>query len=208
MGDEPASPSAPASSAASTVIPSTSATHDLLADIFGSTSSPSPSSAQQQPPAAASGPPRSAVDDIMGLFGPSNPTSTPSAPSASSLLSQQQPAPSQQQQQQQPRATAPPSAGAPTPYTAYEKNGLKVTLTPRASPTQAGVIQILAKFTSLDGGVIKNVNFQAAVPRVRYFSSPLSPPRLFRSFSHLTNVSSPLLTSPSSFSLSFLLPFV
>jgi len=77
-----------------------------------------------------------------------------------------------------PSATSPPPAAAPAPtpapkapaqqqlqsYPAYEKNGLKITLTPKTSPAQAGVVQILARFTSTQS--VENVNFQVAVPKV------------------------------------------
>jgi AP-1 complex subunit gamma-1 len=73
-----------------------------------------------------------------------------------------------------PQAPAPKAAPAPAPqqpqlqsYPAYEKNGLKITLTPKTSPAQAGVVQILARFTSTQS--VENVNFQVAVPKV---SSP------------------------------------
>lgn len=159
MGDEPASPSTPSS--ASTA-PASTVTHDLLADIFGSSSISTPA---PTPPTAPTGAPRSAVDDIMGLFGPSTTTTPAAAPIRSQMPATVAPSP-----QPQPRA-APSAQPAMTAYTAYEKNGLKITLTPRASPTQAGVIQILAKFTSYEGSVVKNVNFQAAVPRVSTVSA-------------------------------------
>lgn len=94
----------------------------------------------------------------MGLFG----TSTPSPPVVQSdpVLPK-------------PTAPAAPAQTGPQAYTAYEKNGLKITLTPRLSPTQPGVVQILARFTAFDGAKIEAVNFQAAVPRVRFFLSSL-----------------------------------
>jgi AP-1 complex subunit gamma-1 len=73
-------------------------------------------------------------------------------------------------------AASPPAPQPPKPqpsqqqqlqsYPAYEKNGLKITLTPKTSPAQAGVVQILARFTSTQS--IENVNFQVAVPKVSY----------------------------------------
>jgi len=75
----------------------------------------------------------------------------------------------------QAQAPAPKAAPAPAPqqpqlqsYPAYEKNGLKITLTPKTSPAQAGVVQILARFTSSQS--VENVNFQVAVPKVSSFS--------------------------------------
>jgi AP-1 complex subunit gamma-1 len=53
-------------------------------------------------------------------------------------------------------------------YTAYEKNGLKITLTPKTNPSQPGMVQILVRFTSSASDTLENVNFQAAVPKVRH----------------------------------------
>jgi AP-1 complex subunit gamma-1 len=73
-----------------------------------------------------------------------------------------------------PSTSSAPSAAAPASqpakpqlqsYTAYEKNGLKITLTPKVNPAQQGMVQILARFTATGDGV-RNVNFQAAVPKV------------------------------------------
>lgn len=164
MGDEmPASPSTSSQPAGAA---SALSNHDLLADIFG-TGSAMPSSSSSAAPSQA---PRSAVDDIMGLFGstdsaaasapPSNPNST-AADLFSSHLSTPAPAPASA-----PAPAAPASTG-PQAYSAYDKNGLKITLTPRASPTQPGVIQILARFNATSGTPIEGVNFQAAVPRTQ-----------------------------------------
>jgi AP-1 complex subunit gamma-1 len=139
-------------------------TQDLLADIFGSSDVSTPAAA----PAAA--PSRSAAQDIMSLFD-SAPTTTsspppaqPSASASSSLFDMVTPAAT---------AASPPPAPAPAAstqapqlqsYTAYDKNGLNITLTPKVSPTQPGVIQILARFTST--APVEAVNFQVAVPKV------------------------------------------
>lgn len=142
-------------------------THDLLADIFGSSSSETAST-------SAPVPQRSAASDIMSLFdsspAPSAPT-TASAPSASSgsgsLFDMVTPSAASPP----PPAPAPKAAPAPQQaqlqsYPAYEKNGLKITLTPKTSPAQAGVVQILARFTSSQS--VENVNFQVAVPKVSW----------------------------------------
>ncbi|CED84885.1 adaptor protein complex ap-1 gamma subunit [Phaffia rhodozyma] len=146
-------------------------THDLLADIFGSGSA-APANGASTVSSAQPASTRSAVDDIMGLFGnSSSATSTPSTAStlppnvSGSLFDTTAPAPTPALAPAPPKPTAP--AQGPQSYTAYEKNGLKITLTPRASPTQQGVIQILARFTALDGVTIQGVNFQAAVPRTQ-----------------------------------------
>jgi len=143
-------------------------THDLLADIFGSSSSePTPSSSGPVPQ-------RSAANDIMSLFD-SSPATTTSPPPASAPASS---ASGSLFDMVSPSATSPPPAAAPAPtpapkapaqqqlqsYPAYEKNGLKITLTPKTSPAQAGVVQILARFTSTQS--VENVNFQVAVPKV------------------------------------------
>lgn len=52
-------------------------------------------------------------------------------------------------------------------YTAYEKNGLKITLTPKTAPSPNGqqtMVQILARFTASE--TVEGVGFQVAVPRV------------------------------------------
>jgi AP-1 complex subunit gamma-1 len=141
---------------------------DLLLEIFGDSSvSEAPSSAR--PPLTAK---KSTVDDILGLFGstsivpasapasapPPSYLSTPTATSAFSLPQSQSP----------PRSAAPPTATQPRlpAYTAYDKNELKITLTPQASPTKPGVVMILARFQVSGGNEATGLNFQAAVPKV------------------------------------------
>ncbi len=162
MGDEmPSNGNHPAS--ASSGAASQQNTQDLLADIFGGGSTSSSTS-------AASSKPRSTVDDIMGLFGNTGAaasSSTNAGPSSSSngldMLSgmSSQPAPAASQ-------PAPPATQKSQlqSYTAYEKNGLKITLTPKTSPTQPGMVQILARFTCTGSDLVQGVNFQAAVPKV------------------------------------------
>lgn len=171
--------SAPSSAAAPSTGPST---HDLLADIFGSSSDLSGEPASTSTPSSAA-PKRSAAADIMSLFDstptsppPSGPPATSTAASGSgsgSLFDLVTPAAS---------APAPTPAFAPTAaapqqqaqrqqlqsYPAYDKNGLKITLTPKVSPTQPGVVQILARFTA--GQKVEGVNFQVAVPKVSWVS--------------------------------------
>jgi hypothetical protein len=162
-------------------------TQDLLADIFGS--APSAAPAVGAPPASSA----SAHADIMSLFGGGSAAApTPAAgPSASSSLSgldslfapsssssnssasaqlQQASRPAPPAASAPPPAPSPAAASGPTAYTAYDRHGLKVTLTPRPSPSQPGVYQILAKFTATTGVPCTGVNFQAAVPRVRVSS--------------------------------------
>lgn len=66
-------------------------------------------------------------------------------------------------------AAAQPAKAQLQSYPAYDKNGLKITLTPKVSPAQPGVVQILARFTSTQS--VDSVNFQVAVPKVSYISS-------------------------------------
>ncbi|KAG6909356.1 clathrin associated protein complex large subunit [Tephrocybe rancida] len=140
---------------------------DLLADIFGSSSAT---------PTAASPPPsrQTTVDDILGLFGstniaPSTTTSPPpaaAAPSAFSLVQTQSP-PSQ------------PPAPKLTSYTAYEKNELKITLTPQTNAAKPGVVMILARFQVSGGSAASGLNFQAAVPKSQQLQMlPMSNPTI------------------------------
>ena len=136
---------------------------DLLAEIFGSSNIPSTattaSPSQQQ---------KSTVDDILGLFESSSRTPAPVSVAATSVApSSLPPTP----------ASAFPSASAistpvqppqqkPTAYPAYEKNGLKITLTPQPLAARPGVVMILARFQLTGAEAAKNLNFQAAVPKV------------------------------------------
>ena len=162
MGDE----NVPATSGESQ--PVAQNTHDLLADIFGSGGSDN--AVPLETPAVSS---RSAVDDIMGLFGKTGLQDTTqnaiNAPASSTNLLSSMPVTSGSP------VSANAGAAAPTPvvpkaqlqtYTAYEGKGLKVTLTPRTSAQQPGIVQILARFSATGPEAITNVNFQAAVPRV------------------------------------------
>lgn len=132
-------------------------TQDLLADIFGTSNDESPSSAA---------PAKSSVNDILGLFDSTSlsPQATGSKPTKSTssdlgdIFSQ-----------------SPSSSPAPPPAkphaletaTAYESNGLKITLTPSKDPSKPNILLILARFTATAGEMIEAVSFQAAVPKVR-----------------------------------------
>ena len=137
-------------------------TKDLLADIFGSEDS--------EPTATASAPAQgqSATSDIMNLFNTSPPpTSTPAAAppsSAKSLFDLVTPSSSAPASSLAQTPSTQASKPQPQTYTAYDQNGLKITLTPRVSPTQPGTVQILARFTSTVQA--EGVNFQVAVPKV------------------------------------------
>lgn len=141
-------------------------TQDLLADIFGSSDMSSEVTKETAAPA------KSAAQDIMSLFD-SSPAAAPAAPASSApqaagglfdLVS--------------PGASSPPPAAAQPPaqqipqlqsYPAYDKNGLKITFTPKAGQ-QPGVVQILARFTATTQ--VDAVNLQVAVPKVSKTITP------------------------------------
>lgn len=155
---------------------------DLLADIFGSSDPSAPTSGPTS--GTASPPPKSqqsTIDDILGLFG-NTPSATPAAAAAPppGFMSTSSPPPPTmasnplsafslpQTQSAAPTAPTPPVAPAPrlTSYTAYEKNSLKITLTPQTSANKPGVVMILARFQVSGGTSATGLTFQAAVPKV------------------------------------------
>jgi AP-1 complex subunit gamma-1 len=75
----------------------------------------------------------------------------------------------------QPQPQAQPSAPRPqlAAYSAYEKNGLKITLTPQTNPAKPGYINILARFQVMGASAANGLSFQAAVPKVSV-TPPLS----------------------------------
>lgn len=130
---------------------------DLLAEIFGSSSSTSTPSA----------PPKASVNDILGLF--DSPTPSNKSP-AQTLASVSSPTPTPtpsltpaQSMSPQPVANAAPRLQS---YTAYEKNELRITLTPQVSAQRAGTVNILARFQVTGSNTATSINFQAAVPKV------------------------------------------
>jgi len=149
---------------------------DLLAEIFG------PSTSISSTPATTSSPPmqtqRSKVDDILNLFGPSS--SLPSAPTTaqpsvvspsytSSLFT-----PTQAQSPPTPAVVSQPQL---TSYTAYDKNDVKITLTPQTSAARPGVVMILARFQVSGGVPATSLSFQAAVPKSQQLQMlPMSNP--------------------------------
>ncbi|OSD05519.1 Adaptor protein complex AP-1 gamma subunit [Trametes coccinea BRFM310] len=164
--------------------PAVPATQDLLAEIFGN-SAPSASASTASPaPAPAQ---RNIAQDILGLF------DTPSAPAAAPATAAQPPFGAQSSlfgaaapatvSPPVPQATSPPipsvapAAPAPTGYTAYDKNELRVTLTPQTSPTRPGLVRILAHFTATGSNPLSGLNFQAAVPKSQQLQmAPISSP--------------------------------
>jgi AP-1 complex subunit gamma-1 len=142
----------------------------LLEELFGSGPAASPSS--NVPTTPAGQPQKSSVNDILGLF-----DSTPATPSASSPVPassavQHLFTPGQDTRAAQPAPTTPPQPSSPTPrlqsYTAYEKNELKITLTPQPSAQKAGVVNVMARFQVSGSTAASGINFQAAVPKVGF----------------------------------------
>ncbi|TRM65306.1 adaptin N terminal region-domain-containing protein [Schizophyllum amplum] len=142
-------------------------TQDLLADIFGSsgTSSPTPAAG------ASAAKPRSTVDDILGLFGTSGPVAAPTPPPAASSPMPGASSGSADLFSLAAQSSSPPPAQAAPPkpqltaYPAYEKNELKITLTPQTNPNKPGIVLILARFQVTGGTPAAGLNFQAAVPK-------------------------------------------
>lgn len=133
-------------------------TQAILFDIFGGDAADPAPAAQ---PAQSS---QRSVDDIMGLFGSSGAVASPvAAAPAPSLFS----VPPQTLPQAQAQPPVPVSRPAAPGYTAYDSNELKVVLTPQVSAAKPGVVNIMARFQVTGVQPVSNVNFQAAVPRVR-----------------------------------------
>ncbi|TKY90889.1 hypothetical protein EX895_000887 [Sporisorium graminicola] len=184
MGDEmPVASGVSGSAAASGGASTQQSTHDLLADIFGgSDMGGAPATSAAATPAAQK--PKSAVNDILGLFGDSGSASTPQqqAPATTSTGSASSSSyggldllGGLDSSSSTPSSTAAPSAPAPAPappalaaasakaHTVYNKHGLTITLTPTTNPARPEIVNITARFTSTSS--IANVNFQAAVPK-------------------------------------------
>lgn len=187
MGDEGASPSGGAgqsSNGGSRGEPQKT-TQDLLADIFGGgdqETSNTPAQSSQS---------KSSVQDIMGLFGNDSAPATGSASGMAGLSSPQKNASAgglddldllgmgSTSSSSAQRATSPPQRTATSPslavsssapsgaqaYIAYDKNGLKITLTPNVNASRPEIVNITARFQTTDGRAVQAVNFQAAVPK-------------------------------------------
>ncbi|KAF9219814.1 Adaptor protein complex AP-1 gamma subunit [Gyrodon lividus] len=154
--------------------------HDLLSEIFGSSTLASTSTSSQPASSLSPQPQKSSVQDILGLFdsspdpAPSTPAPGPSSASAFSLPQTQA-----QAQAPSPRPVPPQQPSAPrlTSYTAYDKNEVKITLTPQTSAARPGVVNILARFQVLGSNVASGLNFQAAVPKSQQLQMlPMSNP--------------------------------
>ncbi|WRT66260.1 uncharacterized protein IL334_003213 [Kwoniella shivajii] len=153
-------------------------TQDLLADIFG-TGSSDLSSPSTTPAPNGQAQTRSAAADIMSLF-ENTPTSAPTSNQPTSISSppvQSSSGTGSLFDLVTPSSSASAPAAPPPQlqsqakqlqtYTAYEKNGLRITLTPKVAPNQPGVIQILARFQATSGESVGSVNFQVAVPKTQ-----------------------------------------
>ncbi|KIJ55329.1 hypothetical protein M422DRAFT_151443 [Sphaerobolus stellatus SS14] len=128
----------------------------------------------------APGKQRSTIDDILDLFNtPSTTTPTP-APSQP-IISPQPPVSSASLFDVTSTAAqaTPPPAPKLTSYTAYDKNSLKITLTPQVSPTKPGLVNILARFQVTGMTPTTGLNFQAAVPKTQQLQMmPMSSPNI------------------------------
>ena len=136
LGDEVVPPTPVNGQPAGTV----QSNQDLLAEIFGSSTS---ISSATTPPTQ-----RSKVDDILNLFGPSggNQPSTPATPHPSAVTPSYTSPPSSLFTPTQAQAPVVTSQPRLTSYTAYDKNDIKITLTPQTSAARPGVVMILARF--------------------------------------------------------------
>ncbi|KAG8884936.1 clathrin associated protein complex large subunit [Tulasnella sp. 331] len=146
-------------------------TQDLLADIFGSSSE---TAASPTPQTQASS--KSSVNDILGLFGststPPNVTQSQSQQTQPTLFSTSPTTISNPMMLLgQTAATTPQTAVEARPaaqsYMAFDKNGLRIVLTPQVSASRPGIVNIMARFQVSGSDTATNVNFQAAVPRTQ-----------------------------------------
>ncbi|KAG0142358.1 hypothetical protein CROQUDRAFT_82277 [Cronartium quercuum f. sp. fusiforme G11] len=120
-------------------------TQDLLADIFGGGSATEPTTTTTTAP-------KSSVNDILGLFNsPSSPT--PSQP-IDSLFDHI-------------GGTVVEKPPKPQSFVAYDRHGLRVSFVPSKDPNAANVLNITAQFVATGLESIRNVNFQAAVPKTQ-----------------------------------------
>ncbi|THH05271.1 hypothetical protein EW145_g4924 [Phellinidium pouzarii] len=160
LGDDSSTVTTPVVNVQSPIVQNS---QDLLAEIFGTGPSASPSGSPPAPPQ----PQKSSVDDILGLFGsspaPNSPSSTSVSVAATTTSSIFAPA----AQSPVPSQPAAPSAPRLQTYPAYDKNELRITLTPQVSPQRPGVVNILARFQVTGTNAAAGINFQAAVPKAR-----------------------------------------
>ncbi|TIB37131.1 hypothetical protein E3P84_00539 [Wallemia ichthyophaga] len=118
--------------------------HDLLADIFGTGESLGDASASSSVSVGANTlvhpqekSEKSSVTDIMGLFGQAAPDGDESEKASEEVKT----------------------------YTAYDANGLLITLTPSPDESKRNIVNIMATFSATGLVECEKVNFQAAVPK-------------------------------------------
>ncbi|KAJ2934822.1 hypothetical protein H1R20_g2281, partial [Candolleomyces eurysporus] len=175
LGDDTSTPAAPANTQPA---PNAQSNQDLLAEIFGSSSELTSTS----PPPAAQ-PQKASMDDILGLFGSTPPAAAPAVPQTPSIPMSYPATPATAVPagltQAVPVTPATPSAPRLTAYSAYDKNGLKVTLTPQTSAAKPGIVMILARFQASGGSAVSGISFQAAVPKSQQLQMlPMSNPNV------------------------------
>ncbi|KAH8832639.1 gamma-adaptin [Flagelloscypha sp. PMI_526] len=140
---------------------------DLLAEIFGSSSA---SSTMPVASPTAPAPKSNPIDDILGLYPSASSPPPAAAPPAAAMQSLFDPSPAQS-------PPPPPAQPQLQAYSAYEKNGLTITLTPQTSPAHPGVVLVLVRFNNSSPGPVTGLNFQAAVPKSQQLQmSPMSNP--------------------------------
>ncbi|EEB96777.1 hypothetical protein MPER_04032, partial [Moniliophthora perniciosa FA553] len=160
---------------------------DLLNEIFSTTTPSTSSGGGGTTPAPKSQ--QSTIDDILGLFGTPSNTAPVSAPPpgfnpASSPPPTNPTSAFSLPQSQSPASTPVPVPQAPTapkltPYTAYERNNLKITLTPPTSAAKPGIVMILARFQVTGSSAATGLQFQAAVPKSQQLQMlPMSNPNI------------------------------
>ncbi|KAH9458475.1 hypothetical protein MJO28_005553 [Puccinia striiformis f. sp. tritici] len=131
------------------VVANSQTTQDLLADIFGGGGGDVSTPVANQPP-------KSSVNDILGLFGGDSAPAT-QAPPSSSMFGNDLMGGSNAEQ----------LPVLPQTYTAYDQNGLQISLIPQKTPNTNNILDVTAQFVANGLGPIQNVNFQAAVPKTQ-----------------------------------------
>ncbi|EGN95005.1 hypothetical protein SERLA73DRAFT_113706 [Serpula lacrymans var. lacrymans S7.3] len=156
--------------------------HDILAEIFGSSSPSATNSSTSQSASLSPQPQKSSVQDILGLFDAA-PASSPAASSPAPPSNPMSAFSLPQTQSPTPNPPRPPAQQQPAPrltsYTAYDKNELKITLTPQTSAARPGVVNIMARFQVTGSNDATGLNFQAAVPKSQQLQMlPMSNPEV------------------------------
>jgi len=154
---------------------------DLLAEIFGGSAPSNTSTSPQLPSTASPQPQKSSIQDILGLFdaspNPASPAPAPGLSASSPVFSLPQQSPVETQTSPMPAQQQPSPVSRLTSYTAYEKNELKITLTPQTSPARPGVVNIMARFQVSGTEMVTGLHFQAAVPKSQQLQMlPMSNP--------------------------------